>query len=265
MRETNYGQLLGRKWKRFLALVCIVCSSLVGIFLTTVPFAYAASIKTDPLVVIMVDETNQGCTQQVTSKTDSSHVATVTNPCPPGTVLGTRVVRESIAIIQHEAYVTLPSPHASLATLEQTDAALQRLREEKGEQIRAHVAPMACVTGQKQANVTATINSGAIQIHLIVTYDTNDCSNIFLDHTGEKGYNVPDDVYFSDIDFYANDNWTWGGCPVVNNSDWKNLYIDKTEPWGDYYVAGWLNSGDLSECGNRLESFLEDQYSVRLT
>jgi hypothetical protein len=71
---------------------------------------------------------------------------------------------------------------------------------------------------------------------------------IFIDNISEEGVNVSNDSYYANEDFYASDSFYWNniwGCPSVNNAYWITLNINHSEPYGDYYVAGWLDTTDV--------------------
>jgi hypothetical protein len=264
MQKENSGHF-NKQRKYFLVLICLLCFSLVGISASVVPSAHAASRESDPMVAIVVDATPKGCTQRiVTQRAGTSNHQTVTRACPSGTFLKTQLIRLSVAQAHHDKYVALPLPGASRAELQRASTAMNQLRA----QLRPtpSVKPLACYDGGATTNLytTANIGSGTLIAMNVNYYISGDCSSIFLDNIVEQGDNVPNDFYYADVDFYASDSFTWStitGCPSVNNHYSISRSLNRTEPYGDYYVAGWLNPGTLGYCGS---SFLEDQYSVLL-
>jgi hypothetical protein len=83
----------------------------------------------DPSVIIVVDDTaNSGCTKRIEQEIGTAHESVATQVCTPETILDTRIVNKSTAIAQHDAYMLLPPKNASIATLKQTFADMQKLR-----------------------------------------------------------------------------------------------------------------------------------------
>lgn len=244
--------LKGKKVSLF-ALVCVLCFGLLEAI--SVPTASARAVNTvsDPSVIIVVDDTaNSGCTKRIEQGIGTVHESVTTQVCSPGTILDTRIVKKSTAIAQNNAYVLLPPKNASIATLKQTFADVQKLRKSKKASLQSGMTQSSCRTGQITLFATGYPGGGnGIRAVVDITYYVNnDCSGIFIDNVSEEGVNVPNDTYYANQDFYASDSFGWWGpfgCPQVNNAYWITLNINHSEPYGDYYVAGWLNAANVND------------------
>ena len=268
MQKITQRFFLLRKKGTLLALMCVLG---FGFFqLISVPTASAHTVNTvsDPSVIIVVDDTaNSGCTKRIEQGIGTAHTSVTTQVCTPGTVLDTRIVKKSIAIAHHDAYVLLPSKNASIAILKQTSVEIQKLRESKKASIQSDMMRPSCYTGLDHLLATGYPGgSNGIRAVMDITY-YNNCSNIFLDNVQERGVNVPNDSYYASTDFYSNDTFYWGsfsGCPSVNNAYWITHTINKSEPYGLYYVAGWLNAFTVSDNCDTWSGYLENQSSFLL-
>lgn len=248
-----------------------MCVLSFGFFqVISVPTASARAVNTvsDPSVIIVVDDTaNSGCTKRIEQGIGTAHESVTTQVCTPGTILDTRIINKSTAIAQKDAYVLLPTKNSSIATLKQTFADIQKMRNSKKASLRSAMMQQSCVTGLTTLYASGYPggDNGFIAFVDITYY--NYCSKIFIDNTSEEGYNVPNDSYYASMDFYANDSFFWGtftGCPSVNDAYWIPLNINRTEPYGDYYVAGWLNSGVVNDYCNDGARFFGHQSSFLL-
>lgn len=236
----------------------------------SVPTASARAVNTvsDPSVIIVVDDTaNSGCTKRIEQGIGTAHESVTTQVCTPGTILDTRIVNKSTAIAQNNAYMLLPPKNAPIATLKQSFADMQKLRNSKKASLRSAMMQSRCVTGLTKLFATGYPGGdNGIRAIVDITY-YNHCSNIFIDNISEEGVNVPNDYYYAAMDFYANDSfgwWSFSGCPSVNNAYWIPLNINRTEPYGEYYVAGWLNTGIVNDYCNNWAQFYENQSSFLL-
>jgi hypothetical protein len=269
MQKITQRFFLLRKKVKLLALMCVLGFCFFQVI--SVPTASARAVNTvsDPSVIIVVDDTaNSGCTKRIKQGIGTAHESVTTQVCTPGTILDTRIINKSTAITQHDAYVLLPPKNASVTTLKQAFADIQNLRNSKKASLRSVMMQSSrCVTG-----LTTLVASGypggdnGIRAIVDITY-YNYCSRIFIDNISEEGVNVPNDYYYAAMDFYANDSfdwWSFSGCPSVNDAYSISLNINRTEPYGDYYVAGWLNTGIVSGYCNNWAQFYENQSSFLL-
>jgi hypothetical protein len=251
MQKITQRFFLLREKVNLLALMCVLGFGFFQVI--SVPTASARAVNTvsDPSVIIVVDDTaNSGCTKRIEQGIGTVHESVKTQVCSPGTILDTRIVKKSKAISQNEIYVLLPGKNASNATIKQTFADMQKLRKSKKASLQSGMTPSLCVTGQVTLIATGYPGGGnRIRTLVDITY-YNSCSGIFIDNVQEQGVNVPNDSYYANQDFYANDWFGWWGpfgCPQVNNAYTITLNINKAEPYGDYYVAGWLNAAVVSD------------------
>ena len=251
MQKKTQRFFLLREKGTLLALMCVLSFGFFQIISIPTASAHTVNTVSDPSVIIVVDDTaNSGCTKRIEQGIGTAHKSVTTQVCTPGTVLDTRIVKKSIAIAQHDAYVLLPSKNASIATLKQTSVEMQKLRESKKALIQSDMMRPSCTTGLDHLIATGYPGgSNGIRVTMDITY-YNNCSGIFIDNVQERGVNVPNDSYYANQDFYSNDWFGWwsvSGCPQVNNAYWITLNINKSEPYGLYYVAGWLNANTVSD------------------
>lgn len=270
MQRITQRFFLLRKKVNLLALVCVLCFGFFEAVSIPTAFAHAANAVSDPSVIIVVDNTaNRGCIKRREQGIGTAHESVTTQVCPPGTILDTQIIKKSTAIAQHELYVLLPPKNASIAILKQTFAEVQKLRTSKKTSLQSGMAQSSCFTGQETLYATGYPGNGAVSAYVDIAYYANGCSGIFIDNVQEQGVNVPNDSYYANQDFYANDWFGWWGpfgCPQVNNAYTITLNINKAEPYGDYYVAGWLNAAIVNDwCSTAAGgNFYESQSSFLL-
>ncbi len=246
MQKMTQRFLLFGKKGNLLALICVLGFGFFQVI--SVPTASARAVNTgsDPSVIIVVDDTaNSGCTKSIEQGIGTAHESVTTQVCSPATILDTRIVKKSAAIAQNDAYVLLPPKNASVAILKQTVAAVQKLRNSKKASLQSGMSPLSCSTGQVTLHATGYPGNGAVSALVYINYYKNGCNGIFIDNVSEEGITVPNDTYYANQDFYASDYFGWWnfytGCPSVNNHYWISMTLDRSEPYGDYYVAGWLD------------------------
>ena len=251
MQKITQKFFLLREKGTLLALICVLGFGFFQIISVPTASAHTANTVSDPSVIIVVDDTaNSGCIKRIEQGIGTAHTSVTTQVCTPGTILDTRIVKKSIAIAHHDAYVSLPSENASIAILKQTSVEVQKLRESKKASLQSNIMRPSCSTGLHVLIATGYPGgNNGIRLTETITY-YNNCSGIFIDNVQEQGVNVPNDYYYANEDFYSNDSFGWGsfsGCPQVNNAYSITLNINKSEPYGLYYVAGWLNAGVVSD------------------
>ncbi|GHO60499.1 hypothetical protein [Ktedonobacter robiniae] len=269
MQKIQQRFFLLRKKVNLLALVCVLCFGFFEAISIPTASAHAANTMSDPSVIIVVDNTaNRGCTKRREQGIGTAHESVSTQICSPGTILDTRIVKKTTAIAQHDAYVLLPHKNASTAILKQTFADVQKLRNSKKASLQSSMAQSSCFTGQETLYATGNPGGNGYCAYVDITYYANGCSGIFIDRVSEQGVNMPNDTYYADVGFYANDWFGWGGpfgCPSVYDAAPITLNINHSEPYGDYYVAWWLNLTVVNDyCNDRWASFLESQSSFLL-
>jgi hypothetical protein len=257
--EMALGGRLARKelfaMKIRLHSLLALCFSLLALFgsqLVGFSPAHAASVSTDPLVVIAVDVTAQSnCNLTKTVNLGHSHAYTVHRPCVPGTIMMSQVVPLSHAVATHERYVRLSSSHASLEVLEQTDRAIENVMTSVGVIIRQSSGKEISAIPQIPCGTYSTISvywypdSDSLASG-VRYYKYQNCTNIAIDNSSIHGYTSPNALWW-DHDQYAS-GWWGTGCPYIGTNDLGHD-INSTQPAG-YYFEPWVkNSQCIPEVG----------------
>jgi hypothetical protein len=231
----------------FLFVLCLSLLAVSGSQLVGLSSARAASISSDPLVVIAVDVTAQTrCTLTKTVSLGHSHVFTVHRPCAAGTIIMSQDVLLSQAITAHKSYVQLPSSHASQAVWKQTDQVIENLMRSEGATLRKQsgrgipsIPQIGCGTsGEFYTNWYPDSDHLAAWV---IYYRYQDCSTIAIDSAGVIGFTSSNGLWW-DHNQYAS-GWWGTGCPYIGTNNLQRD-INSNQPSG-YYFEPWVKN---SQC-----------------
>ncbi|SRR5579884_85062 len=244
---------------RCLALYVILLTALIaefGYFLS----AKAATISTDPSVLIVVDTTNAGCVITIQSKK---------LPCPPGTVWDTKIVTLSLAHKQQLPFLMLPSAYLSRSEYQQLWPQINQLKQRTAQLMQisssnAAVLPLSVPCGSDSGHVGVTwslynnFSNRVAQLYSTIdyyVYPNPNCTQVLLQQSSVHVNSESSGIWW-ERDQYA--SWSQGwlcnltscyvyqGKTYYENPDVQQTkgytyetVIEGQDGWG--YYSGWCD------------------------
>jgi len=225
----------------FLFVLCLSLLAVFGSQLVGLSSAHAASVSSDPLVVVAVDVTAQTrCALTKTMNLGSPYEFTVHQPCAEGTIIMSQNMPLSQAVATHKRYIRLPSSQASPTTWEQTDQAIESLMRSEGASILKQLGKDNFLPQSPCGTSTHWIVNwypdGDSITSGVQYYKYSSCTNIALDYSSVQGFTSYHALWW-DHDQYAS-GWWGTGCPFVG-TNYHSHDINSNQPVG-YYFEPWL-------------------------
>jgi hypothetical protein len=224
--------------------IFMLCMALTGSLIIPLysPKAYAAPVKNDPLVTVVVDKTLDGSCTEIFRANIETHQSSVTQiPCPAGTIMSYSNIRQSQAIAQHKLYVVMPSSQASLTLRQQYATQIQKLREIEQallqSQISTSIHPATACGGDGSASLYWYPNAPASgELYSSISfYKSSDCSSAYFE---DSVVNVVSILYYYAnwvSDKYASNTWGVPGCPVLYDVGHHFHLISQSAPVKYYF------------------------------
>ena len=245
-----FKKQFGRKQnpsKGYVSLLFVTIAGFLLVFQFSSSLAYASPSSSDPLVIILADKTpGSSCTETFQANIGTSQASVTQIPCPFETFMSDVFVHRSQAIVQHKAYIMLPSlQQSSLAVRQQVLKQLQTFNNsgqaEFWPQMSRHAQHPSTACGNSGSASLRWNYSGGVFNASISFTKSSDCSSAFF---GDSQLNTATSPPFNnplwEYDLYAGNQYNVPGCPAVGPVGHHFHLVSQSAPTG-YYYENYLN------------------------
>lgn len=148
-------------------------------------------------------------------------------------------IRRSQAISQHEAYVVLPSAHASSAVLQQVLQQIQMLHESERASLQSQLSkythPATACGSDGSASISGFKVDGGDFNASITFYKSSDCTTAFFNNSQLNNTSQMYDDAIWPRDQYAGYYYNVPGCPDVKPVGHYSHLVSQSAHVGYYY------------------------------
>lgn len=214
-----------------------------------------ASTKTDPIVAIAADVTQQEhCMITFHINIGTPEASSTSQNCPLGSIIRSKYVSLSFARAHHELYIVLPLGQVSSSVQHQFNDSITQLMEKKGQELRQSspklVHPNTGCGQQSSAGGTwgyGIFGYNTSYYSQVDYFRTSDCNFVTIQQASITVYG--DGAGAWNYDKYQGHTYGVPGCPWLNGggSYYHHSINQQADP--NYYYETWL---DASQCyGNQ--------------